>query len=116
MRYLLFLLIFASCANESAHKYQPNDTLKTLAFYDRDSTRLLDYVYRVTMDTVAKPELKWVRDTIYFVPYMLPVADSTGKPMNDSTGKPILQLNYVLFPKNKIVKDLNIDVDSLLAK
>lgn len=112
----VLLIVLLSCTNSARYKPQPADTTKTLAAYVRDSIPTVDFIYRVTKDTAnlsAEPIVRG-RDTTYYVPVTLPMLDSAGKVMLDQSGKPINMLTYVPTKRAAVIRDFNVNVDSLL--
>lgn len=113
---LLLTLTIASCSNSgSSFKRSKNDTVKTLAIYKTPAGYRYTDVYKVSMDSFmffdqdsATKVKKWDRFQQYFVPRVDTLIGA------DSLGKPKLQTNYYPVPSSIIIKDMNINIDSLL--
>ena len=124
MKYFLFLVLLGgmvSCnSGGEVYKRQPTDTIRTLAIYKTNEPRY-DILFRVGKDslifvdvdsTVKKKSLSRWFDYYYPVPKL--IVDSTNKPILDSAGNKRYFTSYDFLPKENLIKDFNINIDSLL--
>lgn len=126
IRILFFLLlavsIFSCNSKEQSFKPSPPDTLRTIVAYEEpNGLRGVVFAYRINLDTIkifrpdsskAVPIL--IRESFYYFPKLFNVTDSLGKPKVDAQKKPLQEEKYVPEPKRKIIRDFNVDVDTLL--
>lgn len=120
---LILLLSFSiSCIHRTTNSiHHPNDTLKTIGiFINNDSKRVMDYVYQVSFDSLivdtSTLQASYYRDTIYFIPFLIPQLDSLGKQKKDSTGHLLFGFQYMQTNKNRIIWSANTNIDSILKK
>ena len=115
------VVIFGACnSGGEVYKRQPTDTIRTLAIYKTNEPRY-DILFRVGKDslifvdvdsTVKKKSLSRWFD--YYYPVVKIRLDSLGKPILDSLGKNTFYTSYDPLPKENIIKDFNINIDSLV--
>lgn len=115
------VVIFVGCNSGSViYKPQPPDTIRTLAIYKVSELRY-DVLYRIGKDSmmfVDKDENTKKKQMGRWLDYYYPVPkvkmDSAGKPAVDKAGKNIYYTSYDPLPKENLIKDFNINIDSLV--
>lgn len=117
---LMLTCILISC--DKKHTIQPMKRVKTLAaYFAEDSTRKIDAVIRIEVDTAivsrdanGKAEAKFSREKYYLIPQTMITKDSLGRPVRDSAGKIQTYLGWVLVEPWRIIQDFDVNVDSLM--
>jgi len=115
------ITLFVSCNKSSSFKHSPSDTTKTIAIYYIPGKGIkYSDVYRVdkdSLDWVDKDKKtkvkKWNRSSMYFIP-QVDTQKIAGVVKKDSLGNPVLLINYYPIPNQFLLKDMFIDIDSLL--
>lgn len=122
--YLLFLLFFFSCKNNSSSfKKSNSDTVKTILLYKLPQQGLkYSDVFRIGKDSqmfVDKNSTTKVKKWSRFYQYFVPNADTffvNGIAQKDSLGYIKMVTNYYQLPEQLVVKDMWVDLDSLLKR
>jgi hypothetical protein len=123
--YLLFLLFFFSCKNNSSSfKKSNSDTVKTILLYKLPQQGLkYSDVFRIGKDSqmfVDKNSTTKVKKWSRFYQYFIPQSDTVkinGVVQKDSaTGFVKMQTNYYPLPEQLVVKDMWVNLDSLFKK
>lgn len=118
---LAFVVILFSCKSGGSNfKHSKSDTIKSWAIYDLQQqgvrstdvyTISHDSMYFVDKDSTTKVK-KWARAKDYFVP-QVDTVKVAGVIQLDTLGKPKLTTNYYPIPPSWVVRDMNINIDSL---
>ena len=121
---LITLFFILSCGNksETSFKKSPTDTIKTLAIYSKGKDGIAyDVVYRIGVDSLMFVDMdsttkkkKWSRYYKYFIPINDTARNEKGIPQKDSLGKYQSGIRYYPFYPGAIIKDVNINIDSLV--
>jgi hypothetical protein len=112
------LLFLTNCNNNKTEsfKHSPNDTLKTVAVYmmGNEGELRYGYTYKVLCDTMTmvkkdsnSMELKWGRDSLYYIPLVDTIRDKFNKPVKDSIGNYNYSVTWVNIERSNIIHDYN---------
>lgn len=120
-----FLLVLFSCSSKSDNNkfvHSAPDTIRTLALYMRGPGKpMYDVVFRVSKDSfmfslMDSTTLKksWVRAKDYYIPIVDTVRNADGSLGLDSIGRPKIATQYILINSAAVIKDMDIDLDSII--
>ncbi len=106
-------IFIAACSSRTDYIRKPNDTTRTVALYLLQTGAKCTDVYRVekdslTFDTTGSEDVikkRWRRDTLYYVPEITSLVDSSGHPLLDSSKNPKTIIQYRLVDKTDILID-----------
>lgn len=119
---LFFILISCKTSIKDSFKHTPNDTTKVFLVYSqgKDGIRY-DVGFRVGVDSLMYVDTdsstkvkKWNRYRMYFAPIIDTIRDAKGIAVRDSTGKYNFRTIYYNVYSGAIIRDVNINVDSLV--